>query len=356
MQDFTRGPYGEIFPPPLGVSGLDPDEALDMLAMDSGSESGPAPMPTRGKRRVGMVNLAVFHIHQQTLKGVLGGQWGDDPDEEAIYKAVVENGEPMSLRPLGFESLYFSSFAPVLKRVEGDRWRVGLPGFGKDLLIEGTPPEVLENAWATFAKWSDEEETHLTRTLDKLLSAFPQSINHEVWGITMRMGQAAILGEAAGVEWLGKHDVFRVTVNEGQRLIRTSSPERAARMTEIMARQVKQSIRYPDAGQIVDLLLASGEMTGPVPKIEGAWRIGKLGATWRGEGKFLALLTNGKEGIYHLTMEKSEIQVAAINGKKSTKIIGRSALASNLAEFQKTDDGRRALCVWAATKIQQRRK
>ncbi len=150
--DFERGPYDEIFPTPL-VAGFEPEAVLRAMV---GEETYRAMGP--GERRA-FYGEAMVYAHQQNLLRALGGELSGDPEAEALYRAVVEERRPVSLRPLGMEGLSYTTFAPVLRRMGDDEWQVGLPGVGFCCTtLTGDAPAVLRRAWALYVAWAEAEE------------------------------------------------------------------------------------------------------------------------------------------------------------------------------------------------------
>ena len=148
--NFSRGPHGEIFPPPL-VAGASPEEALrEMVGGDIYERMEPA-------ERKAFYGEALLYIHQQNLRRALAGEMADDPDADALCWAVVQQGEPMSLRPLGMEEMEFKTFAPVLRRVGDDRWQVGIPDDGHHVILIGDAPSVLRQAQQLYVAWAEAE-------------------------------------------------------------------------------------------------------------------------------------------------------------------------------------------------------
>jgi hypothetical protein len=139
--EFERGPHGEIVPPSL-VADMSADEALETLALGSGAALE------------GMENLGLVYVHQRRLRRAIAGELDDDVARD-LYRAVVVEGEPLSLRPLGQEERVFSTFAPVLQRVEGERWRVGVVGQGRTREITAPPGRVVELAQDVFVEWCE---------------------------------------------------------------------------------------------------------------------------------------------------------------------------------------------------------
>ncbi len=141
--EFERGLYGEIVSPSL-VAGMLVDEALRMLARDSGVPAGE------------VESLGLVYVHQRRLRQAIAGELDDDVARD-LYQAVVVEGEPLSLRPLGQEEYDLCSFAPVLQRVEGDRWRVGVAGQGRTREIAAPLGRVVELAQQLYGQWFNEE-------------------------------------------------------------------------------------------------------------------------------------------------------------------------------------------------------
>jgi hypothetical protein len=411
--DFTRGPYGEILPPPL-VSGVDPDEALAQFVQAAERSGNPVTVPSRGQSRKGMINLAMLYAHQQNLKRALSDLSddgvGDNADGQALYEKVVEDGELLSLRPLGLERLHFATFAPVLRHFEANRWRVGLPSStldkrGRTAVLEGEPGDVLEKAWALYVKWSAEESDQFGETVDKLLDAVPYSLNHAYWAGLLRGGQSAVVAQGVSVGWLGRHQTYRLTTQKGERIVEASSPERAARMAEALAQKARLEMIYPSASDVLDALLAewalrsdggAGDAPEPVQDAAGVWVIGDVRARWDGGGTIgianrLAVLSHtarsdsradsiGSLGIprtpfggatrnrgrwaYALLRDKGAARLVDVadsigvanRGRQaseaSRKSIGATALPPNLAQGLATADGQLALLVWAAMQLE----
>jgi hypothetical protein len=365
--DFTRGPYGEILPPPL-VSGVDPDEALAQFVQAAERSGNPVTVPSRGQSRKGMINLAMLYIHQQNLKRALSGDLpddgvGDNADGQALYEKVVEDGEMLSLRPLGLERLHFATFAPVMRHFEANRWRVGLPSStldkrGRTAVIEGEPGAVLEKAWALYVKWSAEESEQFGETVDKLLDAVPYSLNHAYWAGLLRGGQSAVVAQEVSVGWLGRHQTYRLTTQKGDRIVEASSPERAARMAEALAQKAKLEMIYPSASDVVNALLAewallrSDEATEPVQDMAGVWFIGDVRARWEG-GNRLAVLshTARSDSRYALLRDKGAAQLVDVS-EANRKSLGVTALPANLVQGLAKADGQLALLVWAALQLE----
>ena len=378
--DFSRGPYGEILPPPL-VSGVDPDEALAQFVQDAERSGNPVTVPSRGQSRKGMINLAMLYVHQQNLKRALSGELPDDPDGQALYDQVFEDGELLSLRPVGMESLHFATFAPVLRHLEGrpsppdsatskrGLWRVGLPEEspampkGRNALITGEPGEVLEKAWAMYVQWSTEESERFGETVEKLLDAIPYSLNHAYWAGLLRSGQAAVVAQGVSVGWLGRHQTYRLTTQKGERIVEASSPERAARMAEALAQKAKLEMIYPSASDVLAAiqaewaLLRSDEALEPVQDKTGVWFIGDVRARWEGGtigvANRLAVLSHAAlpDSRYALMRDKGAAQLVEV-GEASRKSIGLTALPANLTQGMAEPAGQLALLVWAAMQLE----
>ena len=125
--DWKRGPYGEILPPPLN-GGIEPDAILkEMLGGDTHG------LMTARERALFYGDAAIY-AHQKRLERVFGGET-QTPVEAALYRAFI-GGQPVSLRPLGYEHKIYQSFAPVVRRVGDGRWQVGVEEAGRVEIIE----------------------------------------------------------------------------------------------------------------------------------------------------------------------------------------------------------------------------
>ncbi len=150
--DFSRGPYGEIFPPPLlgGVTPAELDEIVHEMVDD--------------EALLADVDLSQFHdeamlyLHQQNLLDVLAGR-REDPDVADLREAVLQ-GEPLSLRPLGHEDISYRTFAPVLQRISDNSWRLGVESYGQTATVAGDNAGVaLRRARQIYTGWAEAELT-----------------------------------------------------------------------------------------------------------------------------------------------------------------------------------------------------
>lgn len=87
-----------------------------------------------GHAREGMLELALVYMQQLMLRAMLAGECSNE-EERNLHRAVIEDRELISLRPLGLEYLSKDSFAPVLQYLGGSRWRVGLAEWGRSRRI-----------------------------------------------------------------------------------------------------------------------------------------------------------------------------------------------------------------------------
>ena len=377
MNDFKRGPYGEIFPSPLVSSG-DEEEALAALARDAEQRGSPITMPSRGQSLKGMINQGMVRLHQLNLQRALRGEMPDDPDAQALYQAVVVEGEPMSLRPLGLESLAFTTFAPVLRHLQDKLWRIGLPpapnmagkpGQGRtEIIAADEPGQALEKAWRLYVKWSNEESEQFGLIADKLLAAVPHSLYHDYWAGQLRSGQPAFIAPNVTIEWLGKHQTFRLTSPKGTRIFSVSGPERAARVAEAITRQAKIAPAYPAADDVLQSLKGTwadshGEPLEPAKDLSDVWHIGNVRARWDGWGatrekeKRIGVLSLD-ERRYALTlmMDKdnagASVQVSDAS-EGQAKTLGTTHLTPIMvSRWLTTYDGQMALLIWAALQIE----
>ncbi len=321
--DFVRGPYGEIFPPPL-VGGLDPEEALAQFLDLTAAAGHPVNhLPTRGESRKGLINLAMLYHHQLNLKRALSGEW-DDPDALRLRQAVLD-GEPLSLRPLGLETLHFSTFAPILQWIGGRRWRVGQADAGRSMVLEGEIGAALEQAWELYRQWSEEERDRFDASTDRLLSG-PENLNHLYGRTCILQGEAVIPAAGVKVERLN-HYLYRLTTPLGQRLFTTSTHERALRVGEALAERLGLKIRYPEPLELQTGLRRLFD-TPPTCTPKGIWTLGPVQAVWAPEGKRWAVLELEK-ARYFLIQQSGELQVIPAPPTK-----GRAVATSTLLPHQ----------------------
>ncbi len=149
---FTKGPYGEIYPPPLfeGVTQAQVVNRFKALYLAKGK---PLTDPKTDEGKKALINLAMTYHHQMHLRKVIGGQ-AKTETEKALHKAVMA-GERLSLRPIGHEDRQNSTFAPVLTFLGGEQWQVGLEGQGQ--VFDAPPEKAIEQAQAIYVGWSNAE-------------------------------------------------------------------------------------------------------------------------------------------------------------------------------------------------------
>lgn len=147
---FERGPYGEIMPPPM-LAGAMPGETLhEMVGPEIFEQMKP-------EEREAFYGEAAVYLHQKNLLRLFAGEFpGGMPEAAALYQAVMQ-GEPISLRPLGWEGATYHTFAPILQRIAGDEWRVGLAGQGHCIALAGSPASVLRRARQLYVIWAENE-------------------------------------------------------------------------------------------------------------------------------------------------------------------------------------------------------
>lgn len=147
---WAYGPYGEILPLPL-VAGLNPDDVLREMM---GSEIFELTPPEERRMFYGE---AAIYAHQKQLERTFAGETGGDKDKEFLYQAILEE-KPLSLRPLGYERQYYSTFAPVWRRVGDGKWQVGIKLAGKVEVFEAeTVKAAYLKARDIYVVWAEAE-------------------------------------------------------------------------------------------------------------------------------------------------------------------------------------------------------
>jgi hypothetical protein len=153
---FSHGPYNEIFAPPL-LAGVSEDEALRKLYAVSLSLGSRIDLPKNKTERKYLVNRAMIFWHQMRLRQVISGTAKSETEIEQALREAVQAGEPLSIRPLGREKMVCETFAPVLRRLDGDTWQFGVPGQGKVITFQTPPGKVIETAQQTYVEWREAE-------------------------------------------------------------------------------------------------------------------------------------------------------------------------------------------------------
>lgn len=156
---FQRGPYGEIFPPPL-LSHVTPDEAWKRYYAFNLSLGIKLDGPQNDAEKPVWYNLAAVYCHQIRLRDVIGGNAKGETPVEAALRTQIEAGELLSIRPVGLEHHNPKSYAPVLKRLEISSWQFGLPGRGRSTRMEAHSGEAIEKAQMLYTTWQKEEAGH----------------------------------------------------------------------------------------------------------------------------------------------------------------------------------------------------
>jgi hypothetical protein len=147
---FSRGPYGEILPPPL-MNGLTPADLNDVVR-----EMIDDPALTEGEDLTPYHPNAMVYVLQQNLVRALSGEL-NGPDA-ADLRAAVLRGEPLSVRPVGHETLAYRTFAPVLQRISDTSWRLGLEKHGQTAIIAGDNAGIaLRLARQIYVTWAEAE-------------------------------------------------------------------------------------------------------------------------------------------------------------------------------------------------------
>jgi hypothetical protein len=155
---FTRGPYGEIFPPPF-LSHVTPDEAWKRYYAFNLSIGVKLSGPQSEAEKPIWYNYAAVYCHQTRLREVIGGTASDETPEEAALRAqVVEQGALLSIRPIGMEHRAPTTYAPVIRRLDANIWQFGLPEHGRVQVIEAQAGEIIEKAQHLYVQWQREEK------------------------------------------------------------------------------------------------------------------------------------------------------------------------------------------------------
>lgn len=146
---FQRGTYGEILLPPL-LGGMSPEQALqEMVGQETYQKMTPG-------EREALYDEAIHRIHLRNLRRLLSGEVGSDVKAMLLFRAVMR-GEPLNLYPIELKPKDFKSFAPILRRIGKEEWRLGLPEKGRYAILMGQVGLVLWQAWQLYREWLAEE-------------------------------------------------------------------------------------------------------------------------------------------------------------------------------------------------------
>lgn len=155
---FSYTATGELIPPPL-IAGKRPDELIAaLLRAEDGLRS------FQVSHRPILLEIATLHEHGIALRRVLSGDCYNDT-ERALYHAIMEDGQPLSLRPLNEAERTFASFIPAFRLLdaEDNRWQIG-GDYGRKLnFVEENPASAVAFAQSVYLQWAT-EETRLGRT------------------------------------------------------------------------------------------------------------------------------------------------------------------------------------------------
>jgi hypothetical protein len=295
-----------------------------------------------------MYNLALVYVHQLRLRDAIAGQLQDDPDARDLYQAVVLEGEPMSLRPLGMEGLVFSTFAPVLQRVGEDRWRVGVEGQGKTTVFDAPLDQVIAKAQAAYVKLSDADDEDWDEKVGKAMKRVPRLLAHEYWAWRFHQDGEWDRGGGFHLTALRGHGTVRLALPNGSRIINTSRV-RAIHMVDALARKAKVEYPWPDPGDIIEWLTDRGV---PLVDTESTpWAIGKFKVAWKPNPPGAVLGTEDER--YFLVVKKRggelTLHPSSGNGKRPNKRkkLAATALGPQIKDFLTDEIGRVALTMWA---------
>lgn len=272
--EFNRGPYGEILPPPL-VAGASPEEAAEFLVQTASANDQPiTTVPSRGKARDGHLNQALLFLHQQNLSLALSGDLSHDPDAAALRTAILR-GEPLSLRPLGQEQLYFATFVPVLQMIGSDLWRIGKPNRGRHHIFQGSPGEAMMVAHRLYVSWAEEEQKAFKAWARRAITRLIPDYRRLIW-LADLTGQTmtAELAPGFALQRLGKHISYRLITPKGWRIIETGRPERAVAIAQAVLEQQGLELPPDSPAEVLAALTALGQ---PLPQLDvNGWRVGRF--------------------------------------------------------------------------------
>lgn len=277
---FQRGPYEEVYPLPL-LAGMTGAECLRQLEADAFDSGNPLQrVPTRGESREGMERVGMGHVQKRLEIAALDGRFDEIPEgaqleARGLHLLVVEEGEPMSVRPFLLEDYDYATFRPVFQRVE-DGWRLGDPEHGKSLLITAaTPGAALQQAFIQSADWMEEEDKQILATAKEMSHSLTTAYLSFVLG-SLATGEEQALPNGWSV-LRTRHDIYGIAMGEhGLRGIDATAPV-LARALVWMAAAIGEPLRVPP----VFLLELAARCEPRLPNFAPVEEAG-VPLTWRG--------------------------------------------------------------------------
>ena len=337
MEAFPLGPYGEILPPPL-IAHTTPEDALARLVADAG---GQVHVPKRGRSLEGMYNVALVYAHQLRLREVLAGRYTLDV-EAALYRAVMEEGQPLSLRPPTLEDLALDTFAPVLAYLGEHQWRVGLPGHGRTAVFtEPDPAQAVAQAQDLYAQWCEEDERAFLEAGRRAMRRHPRHLFHEYWLWVLETQGEWVRGGGYRLVWHGRHNEMDLWTPQGLRPLDMDRLQ-AVHLTDALAWERGVPPAWPQPQDVETWLNA---MHAPHPDAV-TWSPGGLPATlWHGrKGWALVERADGRRR----SADSRWLVVYLIQEGGYGKPVARSALVDPLRRGLARSDRARALVArWA---------
>ncbi len=328
MNIFPRGPYGEILPPPL-TAHTTPQQALDRLVRDTGT---PVHVPRRGRSLEGMYNVALVYAHQLRLREVLAGQYTLEV-EAVLYRVVMEEGQPLSLRPPTLEALALDSFAPVLTYLGDHRWQVGLPGHGKvTTFTEADPARAVARAQDIFATWAEADEVAFLQAGKRAMRRHPRHLFHEYWLWVLETQGEWVRDGGYRLVWHGRHNEMDLWTPQGLRPLDMDRLQ-AVHMTDALAWESGIPPPWPRP-EALDAWLEA--VHAPRPQA----------VTWSPRG-LPATLWYGREA-WALVEREDALVVYPVRGGRYGKPAARSALVDPLRRgLARSQRARAVVARWA---------
>ena len=261
----SRGPYGEILPPPL-VEHVTEEEALARLVADNAALGVKVSVPQRGHARDGLINVALLYAHQMRLREVLAGRF-ESSQEEALYEAVTMDGESISLRPLGLEWARYIGFVPILQtqtpgrlliprnRVGPDKpilWRFGINGRGySELFANIDSVKAVAKAQAIYVRLSTQDAETFEAKARALVDAPSLLHDYALW----QLDDAGEWNRGAGfrLQVIGAHNTMQLDTPSEARPV-SLDPARAVKLLDALARQAGAEADWPRPVELADWL------------------------------------------------------------------------------------------------------
>jgi hypothetical protein len=275
---FPVGHYGEIMPPHLAQS---PEVFLtyeERLFEASRQTSAPLddvrlPQPGDSKSRRGYESVLAHYAHENVMREVLAGEHPAHVGKTGpVLRTFVQNGIPLSLRPVDFPQRHYRTFVPTLKRLTDNtgklngKWLVGDLHQGRHTIIEAeSPASAYVDAKQLVTAWGAEEHVSLKKWLREQTKDMAENAYIIAWVAELAEKGRAVLKPLTALERWGPHHEQYAFCHETGIIPFTTSGDRLA--AKCAYKMIKELPAPPSPNQVLKILVA--ELPSPPTSLGG---------------------------------------------------------------------------------------